>query len=234
MPEVVEKTVEEWPGWVKVQMGTSRRYRSPGGVEISARRFMELNSKYRGQSMIPESDVLPMTKQPSRGFISDIPYKSTLNQKGEPKEDEPSQSEYTDAIQEVRPRPSSKSNKHPKASAAALGIGLRKLLLLITTLVIATLLNDERAAMTNQEATLLGAALGNLLEPTKFNEQFGWVIAETGDWQAIGYVMIMYGSRVNDIVQEKRAKQNEQPQSGGSPVRPAAQPRPAAPNGANG
>ena len=93
---------------------------------------------------------------------------------------------------------------HPRATAAGLGEGIRKLLLLITTLVIAKILNDERAIMSNQEAMILGHALGNLLEPTQFNEQYGWLIAETGDWQAIGYVLIMYGSRINDIVQDKK------------------------------
>ncbi len=47
-------------------------------------------------------------------------------------------------------------------------------------------------------------ALGNLLEPTVFNTNYGWMIAETGDYQAIGYVLIMYVSRINDIVQDKR------------------------------
>jgi hypothetical protein len=94
--------------------------------------------------------------------------------------------------------------KHPRASAQALGQGIRKLLLLITTLIVAKILNDERAAMTDKEASILGSALGNLLEPTPFNDQFGWLIADTGDYQAIGYVLIMYGSRINDIVQERR------------------------------
>lgn len=220
MPEVVEKPVAEWPGWIKVQMGTSRRYRSPGGVEISARRFMELNSKYKGQSLIPESDVLPTTHQPSRGFISGQSYKSNLNQNSEPNDSEPT--EYSEAVMDVKPRSShsTKSNKHPKASAQALGLGMRKLILLITTLIIAKILNDERACMTDKEATILGAALGNLLEPTKFNEQFGWMIADTGDYQAIIYVLIMYGSRINDIVREKRQHEQHAPNAGGSPTRP--------------
>ena len=81
---------------------------------------------------------------------------------------------------------------HPRATEAGLGEGIRKLLLLITTLVVAKILNDERAIMSNQEAMILGNALGNMLEPTKFNDQWGWIIADTGDYQAIGYVRITY------------------------------------------
>jgi hypothetical protein len=118
--------------------------------------------------------------------------------------------------------------QHPRATAAGLGQGIRKLLMLITTLIVAKILNDERAGMTDQEATLLGSALGNLLEPTPFNENWGWIIADTGDYQAIGYVLIMYGSRINDIVQEKRQyAQQQQPASPGMPP-------PMPPNSQNG
>jgi hypothetical protein len=103
-----------------------------------------------------------------------------------------------------RGRSTDKRYKHPRATKEGLGLGIKKLLLLITVLGVAKVLNDDRAAMTEQEATILGMALGSLLEPTHFNEEWGWVIAETGDWQAIGYVLIMYVSRINDIVQDKR------------------------------
>jgi hypothetical protein len=227
MPEIKEKPVEGWPGWTKLQLGASRRYVSPGGVEISARRFMELASKYNGMSMIPEADILPppiLRQPPPQGFFNSNPPKTPSNQKPGPKPksdqilgSEPNQNDYVESIQDVAPHKATRSkSKHPRASAQALGVGIRKLLLLITTLIVAKILNDERACMTDKEASLLGAALGNLLEPTKFNEQFGWMIADTGDYQAIGYVLIMYGSRINDIVQEKRQHEQQRPTAGPS------------------
>jgi hypothetical protein len=128
---------------------------------------------------------------------------------------------------------------HPRATAQGLGQGIRKLLLLITTLVIAKILNDERAAMTEQEASILGAALGNMLEPTQFNTNYGWLIAETGDYQAILYVAIMYGSRINDIVQEKRARAQQQTANPGNMPPPTAasngaRPQPSQPQQPNG
>jgi hypothetical protein len=88
--------------------------------------------------------------------------------------------------------------------------GFKKIILLVTAGIVVRLLNDGRAAMTEQEATILGTALGNLLEHTKLNENYGWLIAETGDYQAIGYVMMMYLGRINDIIQEKQRGQMQQ------------------------
>jgi hypothetical protein len=56
------------------------------------------------------------------------------------------------------------------------------------------------------------------------------MIADTGDYQAIGYVLIMYISRINDIVQDKRRAA-----AGGQQARyssPAPTAPPPSPNGA--
>jgi hypothetical protein len=120
--------------------------------------------------------------------------------------------------------------KHPRATAQGLAQGFRKLFLLITTLVVAKILNDDRACMDDKEATMLGMALGNLLESTTFNENYGWLISETGDYQAIGYVLIMYVSRLNDVVQDKRRAAAGGQQARYSSSAPTAPP--PSPNGA--
>jgi hypothetical protein len=85
--------------------------------------------------------------------------------------------------------------------------------------------------MTEQEAEILGTALGNLLENTGVNQEYGWIVAETGDWQAIGYVLMMYVGRINDIVQEKKntSSQNTFSSAAGGTVNSTpAQPAPPA------
>lgn len=206
--EVVEKPISDFPGWIKLQLGSSRRYRSPGGLEISAARFMQLSSKYRGQSYIPESEVLPPASSPKRGFISS-PSSVKTKTKSDDEVDQNTALDYGEIATDIKPtqhKTSSKS-KHPRASAAALALGFKKLLMIITAGIVAKLLNDGRGAMTEQEATVLGTALGNLLEPTRLNDEFGWLIAETGDWQAVGYILMTYLSRVNDVIQEKKHAQ---------------------------
>ena len=103
-----------------------------------------------------------------------------------------------------KPRPRDRRSSHTRPTAAALSIGIKRLILLVTSVIIVRILDDERAKMTEQEATMLSIALGNLLEYTKFNEQWGWIISETGDWQTLGYGLFMYLSRVGDVVREKQ------------------------------
>lgn len=208
--EVKEKEVPDWPGWKKLQLGGSRRYVSPGGVEVSASRFMDLAKKYAGQKYIPESDILPPTKQEKSkpsfftsassglGSASQTPTKPTKTT------DQPSS--YSEIATSVKPS-SRPLTKHKKPNAIALAIGFKMLFLLITTGIIVRLLQDERAAMTEQEATVLGNALGNLLQDTGWNENWGWLVAETGDWQAIGYVAVTYAGRLGDIIMEKKARE---------------------------
>jgi hypothetical protein len=56
------------------------------------------------------------------------------------------------------------------------------------------------------------------------------LIADTGDYQAIGYFLIMYMSRINDIVQDKRRAAAGEQQARYSYQAPTAQP--PSPNGA--
>jgi len=128
-----------------------------------------------------------------------------------------------------KPRPRDRRSSHTRPTAAALSIGIKRLILLITSVIIVRILDDERAKMTEQEATMLSIALGNLLEHTKFNEQWGWIISETGDWQTLGYVLFMYLSRVGDVVREKqqsRASSNTTNQPTGNQFSQQPQPTP--------
>jgi len=215
-PEVKEKEVAGWPGWTKVQLGSSRRYVSPGGVEISASRFLRLSQQYKGQKYIPESSLLedlklhdPDYNKNPKGFMGSVLSTKTRakskagNQESE--NQEPEAMEYGDLVKDLEPRTKSRtgSKKHPRPSQVALSIGFKQLTLLITAVIFANIMKDNRFAMSEQEATALGIALANLLEPTDWNEKYGWLVADTGDWQMIGYVLGGYIVRVYGAVKEK-------------------------------
>ncbi len=215
--EVTEREVKGWPGWTKVQIGQSRRYKSPGGVDISAARFMRLSTQYKSQGYIPESVIVDDTaKRPgstSPGFFASSGGKPSTNEKTgrDQTASEPVQREYTDLIEpEPRARSHTGSKKHPRPSQITLAIGFKKLALLLTAVVIARLLNDDRAALSEEEATALGIALGNLLVDSDWNEKYGWLVAETGDWQMVGYVLIKYLFRLSEVLKDKNDERKRQ------------------------
>ena len=144
-----------------------------------------------------------------------FPLSAAPKKKAEPPDDTPRQQDVSEIIEDNEPRskPTSRRSKHPRPSSATLAIGFKKLALLITAYVVAGMIvHDDRAALSDQEATILGIALGNLLEHTEINEKYGWMIAETGDWQAVGYIAIMYGGRLNEIRKERVVQQKQQKQ----------------------
>lgn len=214
-PEIKEHEVAGWPGWTKTVMNNSRRYTSPGGVDISAARFMKLTKKYQGQKYIPESVILEdLEKRPGTtapGFFKEV---SSPKKKDEPPEDVPRQQEFAELAMdnESRSKPTSRRSKHPRPDAKMLAWGFKKLTLLITAGIIAKILQDDRAALSEEEATLFGISLGNLFEPTEWNDKFGWIIAETGDWQNIGYILFTYFYRMNDVFKDKAAARRAQKQ----------------------
>ncbi len=235
-PEVKEKEVGGWPGWTKIQMGNSKRFVSPGGVEISAARFLRLATEHRGQKYIPESEILedlkahdPNYRNSPRGFMG-APFQTKQSTKPKvenpgvenPKPKEPKSMEYTDLIEpEPRARSHTGSKKHPRPSQVTLAIGFKKLALLLTAVVIARLLNDDRAALSEEEATALGIALGNLLVDSDWNEKYGWLVAETGDWQMVGYVLIKYLFRLSEVLKDKNDERKRQ-HSGNAYGQPAS------------
>lgn len=221
-PEVKEKEVNGWPGWKKIQIGTSRRYVSPGGVDISAARFMKLMQVYKGQKYIPESAILEdVERRPpytSPGFFSssgEKPKSSNQNQKTKIADSVPEIKSFEE-LAEVEPRAKSYtgSKKHPRPSQIALSIGFKKLALLITAVVIARLLNDDRTALSEEEATALGIALGNLTVDSDWNEKYGWLVAETGDWQMVGYVLFKWLFRVSEVLKDKADERKRQHNQG--------------------
>ena len=218
--EIREQEVKGWPGWTVIKIGTSRRYKSPGGVDISPRQFMKLIGLYRGQKYIPESVIVENEqKKPGSKFHS-LANSSTERTKSAEKgsglspdteRTEPKSMEYTDLIEpEPRARSHTGSKKHPRPSQVTLAIGFKKLALLVTAVVIARLLNDDRAALSEEEATALGIALGNLLVDSDWNEKYGWLVAETGDWQMVGYVLIKYLFRLSEVLKDKNDERKRQ------------------------
>lgn len=219
--EIKEKEVEGWPGWTRVQMGTSRRYRSPGGVDISYARFLRLAGKYKDQGYIPENLILedmkehdPDYRKSPKGFMQlpgmgkpkknpkvEIPNSEIPNAKFT---DEPAAKELVDIIEsEPRSRSRTGGKKHPRPTQAALSVGFKQLTLLLTAVVLANIMHDDRFAMSDQEATALAIAMANLLEPTEWNEKWGWIIADTGDWQMIGYILGGYIIRCYGALKER-------------------------------
>lgn len=201
--EIKEKDVAGYPGWKKLQMGTSRRYISPGGVEISARRFMELSSKYKN-SFIPESDILPSIGR--KPFISDVSStKSPKNQHSHgPDLTDPGLSDQS--LSELNlPEPKSHTTK-PRpgvATAKELADGVYITLSIVSSIV-ALLTKTPDLQMQDMEAKNIAIPAGNLIEPTDLNKRFGRMIAESGDWQLLGYAIWLYISRVTDVVKEKQ------------------------------
>ncbi len=262
--EVIESPAGSLSGWTRLRYSSgNERYRhDETGIELSARKFFDLVSKWKSQGYAPvegiraaagttpriiESTLVSQqsashsstdTETPESdeefvqpkldpklgtcatpgGYRQAIPHANNYQYPRLPPPSSmhrPSQSrtsyqgEYREPVTQIatetKPRPRDGRSSHKKPSAAALSIGIKKLALLITQAIVFRILwEDERVKMTEQEATMLGIALGNLLEPTKFNEEWGWIISETGDWQTLGYVLFMYVSRVGDVVREKR------------------------------
>jgi hypothetical protein len=253
--EITESPAGSLSGWTRLKYSSgNERYRhDETGIELSARKFFDQVSKWKGQGYAPVEDIRAAagisqrivdstiittpddsgeptsskeyiqpklnpklgTRPTPGGFKRAIPhannYRSTqptpqsLHRGAQSRaryeeEDDP----VTRLAADSKPRPRDGRSSHTRPTAAALSIGINRLVLLITNVIVFRILEDERAKLTEQETTALGIALGNLLEPTKFNEQWGWMIAEAGDWQTIGYILVMYFSRIGDVVREKQ------------------------------
>lgn len=227
-PEIKEHEVAGWPGWTKIVINNSRRYVSPGGTNISAARFMKLANLHKGEKYIPESEV--PAPEPSRSFFKNV----STPKKQEPPDDVPRQQEFVELAtdNESRSKPTSRRTKHPRPDAKMLGFGFKKLVLLLTAGIFAKLMNDDRLALSEEESTILGVALGNLFEPTDWNDKYGWLVTETGDWQAVGYILWIYGHRVNEVLKERTAARRAQKQ--GVPqqqYQPQPQAQPTSSNG---
>jgi hypothetical protein len=218
-PQVQGGEVKGWPGWTKLQMGGSRRYRSPGGIEISADRFAKLVLKYKGQAFVPESDVLPPNERNRPAFFTSTTRtkttnqeKATSNQKGvdQPK---PNVSDGVIDLPDATPRPG--RARGPKASAKELTDGIHITLSIVTSIV-AMFVKESALAMTPQDATNIAIPMANLLYNSPLNDRFGRMIADSGDWQLLGYAIFVYLGRVSDSISQRGGliiggKQHQQP-----------------------
>jgi hypothetical protein len=237
-PEQVfkETPVADWPGWVKITSGNSRRYRSPGGLDISAARFMLLAQRFRGQKYIPESDIpaKPSTK-PSTFFSgktgasgSKSTHPDGTTAKSEISDDKPID------LPEARPRVGSKP-QGGRASARELSDSFQTTLLIATSLV-ALLLKFPDLAMNEAESKGIAIPLANILEKSRLNERFGRMIANSGDYQLLGYALYLYLDRVTTALNVRRqnfaaAQHSSQPIDIASTGQPSGGLQPAAGNG---
>jgi hypothetical protein len=216
--EVVSETeAEDYPGWVRIDIkspnGSNRKYRSPGGIEITANRFTVLRNKYKGQKFIPEEDVLvpkkappvfftrPSTKQPPR-------QPSPPQPRTTPKPSEQLLDNGPLDIPEARPRPG--KAQQGKATAKELSESFITTLLIATSLV-ALITQFPELAMQEVEAKSIAIPLANILERSTINERFGKLIASSGDYQMLGYGLFLYLERMSGAVQARRQQNAQQP-----------------------
>lgn len=232
--EIKELDVPDWPGWKKLQLGGTRHYISPGGVKITAYRFAQLALRYRGQSYIPEADILPGPDKTNQGFFGQILSGSKATKTNQPKPDQPSTNQESTNQEEIfvppEPKPHAGRSGGSRASPKELSDGMY-ISISIATSIVALLLREPQLAATDLEAKNIAIPAANLLAKSKLNERFGRLIAESGDWQLLGYAIWMYFNRVFDVVKVKR--ENSGPKSNAPRTSSTNVPNtPASPNGA--
>lgn len=236
---VVEKEVPGYPGWIKLQKGGSRRYISPGGAEISATAFMKLQGQFGFGNDIPESAVAAtFQKREPRSFLQPLPSKPNLGNQNQSPPD--SVSEIIPDMPDAKVRPGKSSGS--KASPAELSNGIY-ITLSIVTAIVALLTQAPELSMTEQEAKNISIPAANLMAQSKLNEKFGRLIADSGDWQLLGYSLFLYGSRVMETMKlrgalnfGKRTTTGGNATQTGGGVQPGnpSEPAPVSTNGYNG
>lgn len=231
----IEKEVPGYPGWIKLQKGGSRRYVSPGGAEISANAFMRLQKDYGFGNDIPESAVAAtfITKRPARFFGTTDSRPSSPNQNQNQHE---VVLEMDNAMPDPKPRPG--KSHGTKASPKELSDGIY-ITLSIVTAIVSLLLQTPDLAMTEPEAKNIAIPAGNLMSNSKLNEKFGRIIADSGDWQMLGYALFLYASRVTETMQQKGLFNVKRREPGGhapsaSPGSTGNAPEPSASSNGNG
>jgi hypothetical protein len=223
LEEVTESEVGDWPGWVRVDIKnpngtTNRKYRSPGGIEVSNNRWSVLKHKFRGQKFIPEEMIVdkkpapvfftrPSTYSPTKGPSE--PYTRPKQATNTRVHQEPVTEGPLD-IPEAKPRPG--KAQQGKATSKELSDSFITTLLIATSLV-ALVLQFPDLAMQEVEAKSIAIPLANILERTTINERFGKLIASSGDYQMLGYGLFLYLERVTGAVQSRRQQRAQQPRS---------------------
>jgi hypothetical protein len=263
-----EKEVQNRTGWIRIIDGGARRYRSPGGTEISGNHYNKLSITFPPPQEIPEKIVYavetsgasilktqgnlavavkttPPLHRSGTVQVADeqligitqapnviMPKKSTAEVDARFGQDAVEEDiEPANNIINIEPKvrtsqggrppttPVAKAARARRATAKELSNGIY-ISLAITTSIVAMLTQFNDLAMTEMEAKSIAIPLGNILEPTKINERFGRWLADSGDYQLLGYALFIYISRVRDHVQargtgffnnKKRQQQQQQP-----------------------
>jgi hypothetical protein len=99
----------------------------------------------------------------------------------------------------------SKGRAGNKATPKELADGLYISLTIVTSIV-ALIVGAPEINMTDMEAKAIAIPAANLIARSKLNERFGRMIAESGDWQLLGYAIWMYFSRVTEVIRAKNAQ----------------------------
>lgn len=208
--EVKEKEVNGFPGWIKKQIGNSRWYIAPSGVQLTAYQFGKLALEYPG-GVIPEHVIFQLTsaKKPN-GFFSSKSSRLTgqvvdqpFSTKAPSDQNQPGEPGLVDILQMPDPKPHAGRSVGNRASPKELSDGLY-ISISIATAIVALLLREPTLAASDLEAKNISVPAANLLAKSQLNERFGRLIAESGDWQLLGYAIYLYGSRCIDVVQARR------------------------------
>lgn len=252
---IKEFDVTGFPGWKRLEIGSNRRWRSPGGIEISNSQFVKLR-KLHADGVIPESELvstgstvmtsLRSAASAAKSFIADVstPAPQVVQTTDRPNigktqppnahpapHPQPTIPTDEDVVTEFSlPEPKVHAQRgRPtgnKATEKELADGIYVSLAIITS-VIALLIQVPEAAMTDQEAKTISIPAANLLAKSKLNERFGRLIAGSGDWQMLGYALYLYGQRVVTAMSMRGG-------GGGTQYRPQPQPSPAPAPSSNG
>jgi hypothetical protein len=193
---------------------------------------MMLVAKYKGQSFIPESDVLPKSTPARPSFLP--PKTSTVTGQSSGSTKEPDSSQEHIDLPTAKPRTGSKP-QGGRASARELSDSFQTTLLIATSLV-ALLLKFPDLGMTESESKGIAIPLANILEKSRLNERFGRMIANSGDYQLLGYALYLYLDRVTTAINVRRqnfaaAQQPSQPIDTTSATGSSSGLQPAAGNG---
>lgn len=204
--EIRESAVKEPAGWTRLTYPSGNvSYRSPGGVVISNARFYKLRNDYKGQEYIPESVLIESKdSSPSSSIKSstNTSKKSTTNSN---KLNDINTDDTVFSLPEAKPKASRPSGE--KATAKELSVSAETTLAIITS-IFSLMVGMPELAMTDMETKSIAIPLANILEGTEINKKIGKMLANSGDYQLLGYALYLYGHRVVTAFQERNGLNN--------------------------
>lgn len=200
-----------WRGWIRSEEGSNRRFISPNGVNVSNAQFIKLRNQFP-QGHVPDYVLQELTrpKQPGRGFMTgsfpSIPAGQSGGTGNPSPNPSPNPSEQPSLVT-IEPTVRKSKSAGGKASAKELYDGIHITLAIVTSIV-SLVVGEAELAMTEQEAKNIAIPLSNLLLDSKINEKWGRAIADSGDYQMLGYALFLYLSRVTEAIKAKRGNTN--------------------------